>query len=68
MRVRSLMEFATTSYRYVVLDCPRADATMVEAIDAASTVIVVANQELATLRSASRIADDLRHAVRARIA
>ena len=60
MRVRSLIEFATTAYRYVVLDCPRADATMVEAIDAASTVVVVANQELATLRSASRIANDLR--------
>lgn len=60
MRVRSLIEFATTAYRHVVLDCPRADATMVEAIDAASTVVVVANQELATLRSASRIAADLR--------
>jgi len=60
MRVRSLIEFATTAYRYVVLDCPRSDATMVEAIDAASTVVVVANQELATLRSASRIANDLR--------
>jgi Flp pilus assembly CpaE family ATPase len=33
---------------------------MIEAIDAASTVVVVANQELATLRSASRIANDLR--------
>ncbi|MDH4064920.1 MAG: AAA family ATPase [Acidobacteriota bacterium] len=60
MRVRSLIEFATTAYRYVVLDCPRADPTMVEAIDAASTVVVVANQELATLRSATRIAADLR--------
>jgi pilus assembly protein CpaE len=60
MRVRALTEFATTAYNYVVLDCPRADATMVEAIDAASMVVVVANQELATLRSASRIAADLR--------
>jgi pilus assembly protein CpaE len=60
MRVRALIEFATTAYSFVVLDCPRADATMVEAIDAASMVIVVANQELATLRSASRIAADLR--------
>lgn len=60
MRVRSLIEFAATAYRYVILDCPRSDATMIEAIDAASTVVVVANQELATLRSASRIANDLR--------
>jgi pilus assembly protein CpaE len=60
MRVRALTEFATTAYNHVVLDCPRADATMVEAIDVASMVVVVANQELATLRSASRIASDLR--------
>ncbi|MGE0460833.1 MAG: CpaE family protein [Vicinamibacterales bacterium] len=60
MRVRSLIEFAATAYRHVVLDCPRADATMIEAIDSASTVVVVANQELATLRAASRIANDLR--------
>jgi pilus assembly protein CpaE len=60
MRVRALIDFATTAYSYVVLDCPRADATMVEAIDAASMVVVVANQELATLKSASRIAKDLR--------
>jgi pilus assembly protein CpaE len=60
MRVRSLIEFATTAYRYVVLDCPRADATMVEAIDAAATIVVVANQELTTLRGASRIASNLR--------
>jgi pilus assembly protein CpaE len=60
MRVRRLIEFATTAYHYVVLDCPRADATMVEAIDAASAVLVVANQELATLKSASRIAGEMR--------
>lgn len=60
MRVRSLIDFTTTAYGHVVLDCPRADATMVEAIDAASMVVVVANQELATLRAASRIAGDLR--------
>jgi pilus assembly protein CpaE len=60
MRVRALIDFATTAYSYVVLDCPRADATMVEAIDAASMVVVVANQELATLKSASRIAKDMR--------
>ncbi|MEZ5287855.1 MAG: AAA family ATPase [Vicinamibacterales bacterium] len=59
-RIRGLIEFATTAYSYVVLDCPRSDATMLEAIDAASTVLVVANQELATLTNASRIAADLR--------
>ncbi len=60
IRVRGLIEFASTAYRFVVLDCPRADAAMVEAIDAASSIVVVANQELTTLRSASRIATTLR--------
>lgn len=60
LRVRSLIEFAATAYHYVVLDCPRADPTMLEALDAASSVVVVANQELTALRSASRIAAGLR--------
>jgi pilus assembly protein CpaE len=60
MRVRTLIDFATTAYPFVVLDVPRADPTMVEAIDAAGSVMVVANQELATLRSATRIAGELR--------
>ncbi len=59
-RVRHLIEFASTVYRFVVLDCPRSDGTVVEALDAASTVIVLANQELATLRNATRIAAALR--------
>ncbi len=59
-RVRTLIEFASMTYRYVVLDCPRNDTTMLEAIDAASQIVVVANQELTTLRSASRIVNGLR--------
>lgn len=59
-RIKSLLDFATTNYRYVVLDCPRNDATMLEAIDAASQIIVLANQELTTLRTASRIVNNLR--------
>lgn len=59
-RVRTLIEFVSMTYRYVVLDCPRNDTTMLEAIDAASQIVVVANQELTTLRSASRIVNGLR--------
>jgi pilus assembly protein CpaE len=59
-RVRSLIEFTATVYRYVVLDCPRSDATMLEAIDGVSQVVVVANQELTTIRAASRIVNSLR--------
>jgi pilus assembly protein CpaE len=60
MRVRALLEFGAAAYRYVVLDCPRADAAMIDALDAVSTILVVANQELSALRAASRMASALR--------
>jgi len=60
LRVRALIEFVTTTYPWVVLDCPRTDGTLMEALDATAAVLVVANQELATLRSASRMAAALR--------
>lgn len=56
LRIRALIEFVTTTYPWVVLDCARTDGTLMEALDATTTVLVVANQELATLRSASRLA------------
>jgi pilus assembly protein CpaE len=59
-RVRSLVEFATGLYRYIVLDVPRSDAAALDALDQASRIVVVANQELATVRNASRIAASLR--------
>lgn len=60
LRVRALIEFATTTYPFVVLDCARTDGTLMESLDATSAVLVVANQELATLRSASRLTATLR--------
>jgi pilus assembly protein CpaE len=59
-RVRSLIEFATQLYRYVVLDVPRSDAAALDALDQAARIVVVANQELATVRNASRIAASFR--------
>ena len=59
-RVRSLVEFAAGLYRYIVLDVPRSDAAALDALDQASRIVVVANQELATVRNASRIAAALR--------
>ncbi len=60
LRVRALIEFVTTTYPWVVLDCARTDGTLMDALDATTTVLVVANQELATLRSASRLAASTR--------
>ena len=47
-------------YRFVVLDCARTEPAVLEAIDAATQIVVVANQELPTLRSAARIVSHLR--------
>ncbi len=58
--VRSVIECAARHYSYVVLDVPRSDTTMLEALDLTTRIVVVANQELATVRSASRMATALR--------
>jgi pilus assembly protein CpaE len=60
-RFRSVVEFAAQVYRYVVLDVPRADGAALEALGNAAQIVVVANQELAAARSASRLAAALRH-------
>jgi pilus assembly protein CpaE len=59
-RVRSLLEFASRHYRHIVLDVPRSDAALLDALEAANRITVVANQELATVRNASRMAAALR--------
>lgn len=58
--VRNVIECAARQYSYVVLDVPRSDTTMLEALDQVTRIVVVANQELATVRSASRMAAALR--------
>lgn len=60
MRMKALFEFVTAAYPWVIIDCPRSDPSVLDTLDVASTVLVVANQELATLRSASRLAALLR--------
>ena len=58
--VRSLIDCAARRYRHVVLDVPRSDRTILDALELASPIVVVANQELATVRSATRMAAALR--------
>lgn len=60
-RIRTLIDFASHHYRYTVLDIPRSDAAALDSLDTAARIVVVANQELATIRSASRVASTLRH-------
>jgi pilus assembly protein CpaE len=59
-RVRRLFEFVTTLYRFTVVDLPRWDGPVMEALDYLKTIVIVANQELATVKGASRLAGALR--------
>jgi pilus assembly protein CpaE len=59
-RFRAVLEFAAQLFRYVVVDVPRADGAALDSLDTASQIVVVANQELAAARSASRLAAGLR--------
>jgi pilus assembly protein CpaE len=57
--VRRLVESAAKHYRYVVLDVPRSDV-MIEALEPSTRIVIVANQELATVRAATRLSAALR--------
>jgi pilus assembly protein CpaE len=59
-RIRTLIEVAARHYRYVVLDVSRSDAAVFDALEAVKEIVIVANQEIATVRSASRIVATLR--------
>jgi pilus assembly protein CpaE len=59
-RIRSLVEFVSRHYRYTVLDVPRSEPAALEALEPTAWIVIVANQELATVRSANRMATSLR--------
>ena len=58
--VSAVIEFAAKHYEYIVLDVARSDTAILDGLGAVSRITIVANQELATVRSASRIAATLR--------
>ena len=58
--VKGLMDLAMRLYRHVVLDVPRSDTTVLDSLDAVARLIVVANQDLAAVRSAGRLSTMLR--------
>jgi len=59
-RLSSVLEFACSQYPYTVVDVPRSDIAVLDSLDSATTIVVVANQELATVRNAGRMASALR--------
>jgi pilus assembly protein CpaE len=58
--VADVVEFAARTYPWVVLDVPRSDSMMLDSLEMVTRFFVVANQELPTVGSASRIAAALR--------
>jgi pilus assembly protein CpaE len=58
-RVQKLIALASTEFAYVVLDVPRSDATVLDSLESAGSIIVVANQDVATVRTAGRLAGTL---------
>jgi pilus assembly protein CpaE len=59
-QVRALIDRLATLYRTVVIDVPRADIGMIEALEPATAITVVVNQELPTVRRAAQIGALLR--------
>jgi pilus assembly protein CpaE len=58
--IRTVIDAVASAYRFTVLDVPRSDGAVLDALDRASAIVVVANQELATVKSAGRLAVSLR--------
>ena len=59
-RLGSIVQLAASQYSYTVLDVPRSDLTVLDSLDEVTSLVVVANQELATVRNAGRMAAALR--------
>jgi Flp pilus assembly CpaE family ATPase len=59
-RLGSVIQLAASQYAYTILDVPRSDLTVLDTLDDVANLVVVANQELATVRNAGRMASALR--------
>jgi pilus assembly protein CpaE len=59
-QVRGLIDRLAALYRTVVIDLPRTDLGIIEALEPATAIVVVVNQELPTVRRAAQIAALLR--------
>ena len=59
-RIRALLDFSGRTNRFTVLDVPRSDTVALDSLDGATKIVLVVNQELATVRTAARMAATLR--------
>jgi pilus assembly protein CpaE len=60
-RTRALLEFVTRRYRHVVLDVPRSDVSVLDALETVTTLVVVGSQEIGALKNASRMIQTFSH-------
>ena len=59
-KARRLIELASSIYKYTVIDLPRSDDVVLDSLDQLQAIYIVVNQELATVKSAGRMAAMLR--------
>jgi pilus assembly protein CpaE len=59
-RMRTLLEFTRQNYRHTVLDVPHSDPAALDALEGVTKIMLVVNQELATVRNGTRMAAALR--------
>jgi pilus assembly protein CpaE len=59
-RLKHVIGFASGVYKHTVVDLARSDRSILEALDVLNAIYIVANQELATVKGASRMANMLR--------
>ncbi|HEU4937601.1 MAG TPA: AAA family ATPase [Vicinamibacterales bacterium] len=56
----AVVRLASSQYTYTMLDVPRSDLLVLDCLDRVDTIVVVANQELATVRNAGHMTAALR--------
>jgi len=58
--IQRVLSSASFIYKHTVLDLTRSDDAVLHSLDLLTTIYIVANQELATVKSANRLASTLR--------
>ncbi len=59
-RIETLVELARQQYQYTFLDLSRSNGAVLDALSPVTTIVIVVNQDVATLRTANAIASVLR--------
>jgi pilus assembly protein CpaE len=59
-RIETLLELARMQYAHTFLDLPRSDSGVLDALSAITAIVIVVNQDVATLRAARAIGTTLR--------